>query len=176
MTSGATWTNCATATARRRPPCSNLAEYARIRLAADRIGLESLDREGSTVVLKFRQDAKLDPTWLLRLVQSRADLTLLPPAVLRMDLERPVTPPDAPARRPPSRPTPLGRLRPKRDPAPELVSDSWWTSRATADEVTLGFTRETVTAEAALDPAAPGGLFERLGKVLGHLSQGLLTG
>ena len=30
-------------------------------LMADRIGLESLDREGSTVVLKFRQDARLDP-------------------------------------------------------------------------------------------------------------------
>ena len=45
------------------PPESvrNLAEYASIRLLADRIGLESLDREGQTVVLKFRPDAKLDP-------------------------------------------------------------------------------------------------------------------
>src|SRR6185295_8409376 len=38
------------------PPDSvrNLAQYARIRLMADRIGLESLDREGPIVVLKFR--------------------------------------------------------------------------------------------------------------------------
>ncbi len=42
------------------PPESvlNLAEYAAIRLLADRIGLESLDREGQTVVLKFRPDAR----------------------------------------------------------------------------------------------------------------------
>jgi len=44
------------------PPESvlNLAEYASIRLLADRIGLESVDREASVVVLKFRPDAKLD--------------------------------------------------------------------------------------------------------------------
>jgi transcription-repair coupling factor (superfamily II helicase) len=60
----------------------NLAQYARIRLLADRIGLDSVDREQSIVVLKFRQDAKLDPAWLLKLVQERGDLTLQPPASL----------------------------------------------------------------------------------------------
>ena len=57
------------------PPDSvlNLAEYAAIRLLADRIGVETLDREGHTVVLKFRQDAKLDPAWLLRVIQERGD-------------------------------------------------------------------------------------------------------
>jgi hypothetical protein len=38
----------------------NLADYASIRLLADRHRLESLDREGQLVVLKFRPDAKLD--------------------------------------------------------------------------------------------------------------------
>jgi transcription-repair coupling factor (superfamily II helicase) len=61
----------------------NLAEYARIRVTADRLGLESVDREGSTAVLKFRGDAKLDPAWLLRFVQSGRGLTLVPPAILR---------------------------------------------------------------------------------------------
>jgi transcription-repair coupling factor (superfamily II helicase) len=42
----------------------NLAEYSRIRLLADRIWLESVDREGQNVVLKFRQDAKLDPAMI----------------------------------------------------------------------------------------------------------------
>ena len=67
------------------PPVSvaNLAEYARIRVAADRLGLDSVDREGTTAVLKFRGDAKLDPAWLLRFVQSSRGLTLVPPAVLR---------------------------------------------------------------------------------------------
>ena len=58
------------------PPDSvlNLAEYAAIRLMADRIGVESIDREGQTVVLKFRPDAKLDPQWLFRVVQERGDV------------------------------------------------------------------------------------------------------
>ena len=37
----------------------------------DRIGLESLDREGQTVVLKFRPDARLDPAVLFRVVKER---------------------------------------------------------------------------------------------------------
>ncbi len=65
------------------PSVTNLAEYARIRVVADRLGLESVDREGTTAVLKFRGDAKLDPGWLLRFVQSSRGLTLVPPAVLR---------------------------------------------------------------------------------------------
>ncbi len=64
----------------------NLGEYARIRVSADRIGIETLDREGSSVVFKFRQDAKLDPVWMMKLVQNRADLTLLPPAVIKLDM------------------------------------------------------------------------------------------
>ena len=42
---------------------------------ADRIGLESVDREAQIVVLKFRPDAKLDPQWLFRVVQERATST-----------------------------------------------------------------------------------------------------
>jgi transcription-repair coupling factor (superfamily II helicase) len=70
------------------PPDSvhHLAEYARVRLMADRVGLESVDREGSAVVLKFRPDAKLDPALIVRLIQTRGDLTLLPPAALRLQL------------------------------------------------------------------------------------------
>jgi transcription-repair coupling factor (superfamily II helicase) len=79
------------------PPESvlNLAEYAAIRLLADRIGLESLDREGQSVVLKFRPDAKLDPAWLFRVVQQRGDVTLVPPATLRLDLNKGKTPKSA---------------------------------------------------------------------------------
>ncbi len=144
------------------PPDSiaHLAQYARIRLLADRIGLESLDREGRTVVLKFRPDARIDPALLLRLIQERGDLTLLPPAVLRLDLTRA---PGAPATRP---------ERPRRQ-----VSEgkSWWTARATGD-VTPGFTREALLAERPVDPATPGGLFERVGDVLTRLGQALVSG
>ncbi len=53
------------------PSIGNLAEYALIRLLADRVGIESIDREGQTVVLKFRPEAKVDPTWLFRVVQEQ---------------------------------------------------------------------------------------------------------
>jgi transcription-repair coupling factor (superfamily II helicase) len=135
------------------PPASvrNLAEYAHIRVTADHIGLESLDREGAIVVLKFRPEAKLDPAWLFKLIQSRKDLTLLPPAVLRLNLES------------------KGSKSESR-----TADESWWTSRATAGEVSSGFSREAVEAEAARNATPSERLFERLRQVLQQLSQGLL--
>jgi transcription-repair coupling factor (superfamily II helicase) len=159
------------------PPISvrHLAEYARIRLLADRIGLESVDRTGSTVVLKFRPDAKLDPAWLFRFIESRGDLTLLPPAVLRLDLDRTVQPAKRPEKRPAqtAKPGPAGTILVKK-PKPD-ESRSWWTARATSDEVTPGFTRESIEAEQPADPMADGGLFERLSQILGQLSQALIA-
>ena len=52
---------------------------------------------------------------------------------------------------------------------------SWWAARATAAEVTTGFTREAIQAEVPPDPAAEGGLFERLGQILGELSRALIA-
>jgi transcription-repair coupling factor (superfamily II helicase) len=145
----------------------NLAQYATIRLLADRIGAESLDRDGTVVVLKFRQDAKVDPIALATLVERRADLTLLPPAVLRLDLSRPERAPD--------RPRPLRRAEaPAADPGDD-VSSSWWTARATA-EVAPGFTRDAILAERPPDPAEAGGLFDRVGRLLDYLSRSLVTG
>jgi transcription-repair coupling factor (superfamily II helicase) len=141
----------------------NLAEFARLRILADQVGLESVERDGKVVMLKFRPDAKLDPVWLLSAVQSRGDLTLLPPAILKLDLNRPAEPPDtAPGR----------AMRSKKKAAPQVTA-SWWTTRARAGEVTPGFSREVILAPGALDPRAPGGLFERLGDVLSELSRGV---
>ena len=67
------------------PSVLNLADYGRIRVMADRLGIESIDREGRTVVLKFRPQANLDPVRLVALVRSRPDLTLVPPAALRLN-------------------------------------------------------------------------------------------
>ena len=64
----------------------NLADYGRIRVMADRLGVETIDREGRVVVLKFRPQAKVDPVRLVALVRQRPELTLVPPAALRLDL------------------------------------------------------------------------------------------
>lgn len=159
----------------------NLAEYARIRAKADRLGLDSLDREGNTVVLKFRQDAKIDGIWIMKMVQNRGDLTLLPPAALKLDLTKPVErPKQAIDNTKPAVPPP-GRLKPKatgwiKPPDVPPGRESWWTTRATSGEVAAGFTRDEILAEVPPDPRAPGGVFERVQHVLDELSRGLTSG
>src|SRR5919201_4099410 len=43
----------------------NLADYGRIRIMADRLGIDSIDREGRTVVIKFRPQTRIDPARLV---------------------------------------------------------------------------------------------------------------
>ena len=43
------------------PSVLNLADYGRIRIMADRLGIEAVDREAQVVVFRFRPQAKLDP-------------------------------------------------------------------------------------------------------------------
>src|SRR4029453_9986718 len=71
------------------PPASvlKLAEYGRIRIMADRLGVETLDREGRFVVIKFRPKAKLDPVRLVKIVSEWPGALLVPPASLKLDLE-----------------------------------------------------------------------------------------
>jgi hypothetical protein len=136
----------------------NLAEYAAIRLMADRLGLESLDRDAQTVVLKFRPDAPLDPAWLFRVVQKRGDITLVPPATVKLDLKytpKRAVPPPAPGRR---------------KGADPVAGGSWWAARAQAGEVTAGFTRDEIMRPASEDPRSEGGLFARVSGLLRELS------
>jgi hypothetical protein len=158
------------------PPDSvlNLAEYASIRLYADRIGLESLDREGQLVVLKFRPEAKLDPAWLYRVVQERGDVALLPPATLRLDLRAVPGAARSAARPMLPRPLPFQRhgLQPGKAGDP-VAAGSWWAARATAGQVTPGFTREQILKPAQENPRGTGGLFARVGGLLRELSAGV---
>jgi transcription-repair coupling factor (superfamily II helicase) len=147
------------------PPDSvlNLAEYASIRLMADRIRVESIDRDAQTVVLKFRPDARLDPTWLLRVVQDRGDVVLLPPATIKLDLRAHEKHGGASRRS-------TGQLvRKGGDP---VAGGSWWAARARAGEVAPGFSREEILRPAKEDPRAEGGLFTRVGGLLRELSAG----
>ncbi len=135
----------------------NLAEYAFIRVLADRVGIESIDREGQLVVLKFRPEAKMDPGWLFRVIQERKDVQLTPPATLKLDMR--VGPAVKPGR--------AGLSGPRSSAA------SWWTARATAGEVTSGFTRDEMLRPAKEDPRAEGGVFSRVSGLVRDLSEGV---
>ena len=137
----------------------NLAEYAFIRLLADRVGIESIDRDGQLVVLKFRPEAKMDPAWLFRVIQERKDVQLTPPATLKLDM-RVVAGPKRPGIQ-------AGR------PGLAGPAKSWWTARATAGEVTAGFTKDEILRPAKEDPRAEGGVFSRVSGLLRDLSEGV---
>jgi transcription-repair coupling factor (superfamily II helicase) len=138
----------------------NLADYGRIRVMADRLGIDAIDREGRTVVLKFRPQAKVDPVRLVSLVRQRPDLTLVPPAALELDLNG-------------IRESGLGKSQPpnagKRGRRETRGAPSWWTARALEGAVKPGFTKEQILKPAKDDPRAPGGVFERVGALLSEL-------
>jgi transcription-repair coupling factor (superfamily II helicase) len=146
------------------PSVLNLAEYGRIRIKADRLGVETVDREGRLVVIKFRPNAKIDPHRLLKVVGEWRGATFVPPVSLKLDMnakEEPRKPTGKPGQRIEtglqSRPgAQAGRGNKASD------ASSWWTARATAGEVTAGFTREEILKAPVVDPRAEGGMFARL--------------
>jgi transcription-repair coupling factor (superfamily II helicase) len=149
----------------------NLADYGRIRVMADRLRIDSIDREGRTVVIKFRPQARLDPTRLVSLIRQRGGLTLIPPAGLKLDLQAFAagSQPSRPARgRPDMQPVRSGKPG-SRSARPEISAPSWWTARAREGEVRPGFTKEEILRPAKEDPRAPGGVFERVGGLLSEL-------
>jgi transcription-repair coupling factor (superfamily II helicase) len=157
------------------PPTAvlNLADFARIRVLADGLGIETVDRDGPLVVFKFREKAKVDPMRLIGMVQERADLTLLPPSTVKLDL-RPVPPAPAPppAVRPGAPKSPLQKLAESRGPKPTPKPKrppAWWTARATAGEVTPGFTKAEILKAAPEDPRAPDGVLAKVTEFLEDL-------
>jgi transcription-repair coupling factor (superfamily II helicase) len=148
----------------------NLADYGRIRIMADKLGIETIDREARVVVLKFRPQAKVDPVRLVSLVRQRPDLTLVPPAALKLMLDGAGSSgmargavPDKSASHQPSAISHRGPAK-RSAPAP-----SWWTARAREGEVKPGFNKAEMTRARPDDPRAPGGVFERVGGLLSEL-------
>jgi transcription-repair coupling factor (superfamily II helicase) len=146
----------------------NLADYGRIRIMADRLGIDAIDREGRVVVLKFRPQAKVDPVRLVALVRQRPELTLVPPAALRLSLDKAEeiahkaqTDPAASPKSPAAIPKKGGRYG--------NTAPSWWVARAREGEVKAGFTKADILRPAKEDPRAPGGVFERVGSLLSDL-------
>jgi hypothetical protein len=79
---------------------------------------------------------------------------------LKLDLDAPPLDPAGPRdrARPPSRP---GRSR-----TPTDSRESWWTARATAGQVTAGFSRDEILRRPEGDPRAAGGAFSRVAALL----------
>jgi hypothetical protein len=99
------------------------------------------------------------------LIQGRGDLTLLPPAILRLDTAAAVNAPPVATR---------GRLvRPGQPAPPAEPEPSWWTARAKAD-VKPGFTREEILAAEVADAAADRTLLDRVSDLLAQLSGALV--
>jgi hypothetical protein len=143
----------------------HLEQYGRIRIIADRLGIESIDREGQTVVIKMRPDSdgrRLNVERLLRVVSDRPDTTLVPPATIKLDLKAKSV--VVPTLR--SAQTPLGTKAKAR----QSTGASWWTARATAGEVKAGFTKEEILKPPKEDPSAPGGVFTRVRGLLAELA------
>jgi transcription-repair coupling factor (superfamily II helicase) len=136
------------------PAMLNLAEYGRIRIMADRLGVESIDREGRFVVLKFRPVGRVDPARLIRVITEWPGATLVPPVTLRLDLEATGSPLPPSARR--------GAHRDQ--------GTSWWTARATAGQVEAGFSKEEILRRPERDPRAENGIFGRLEELFNILS------
>jgi transcription-repair coupling factor (superfamily II helicase) len=148
------------------PPASvlQLIDYGRIRVLADRIGLESIDRDGQVVHFKFRPQAKVDPGRLVTLVRARPGLALSPPVTLKLDLRQSGS---ATADRDQ---TPSRRLPPKGSrKVPGPTSSSWWTTRATSGTVEPGFSREEILKPAKEDPRGPRGVLTLVGDLLAAL-------
>jgi len=153
----------------------NLADYGRIRVMADRLGVDTIDRENRTVVIKFRPQARLDPARLVNLVRRRGDLTLVPPAGLKLDLSRGDVSKSEASRPAASKPATRSPQPSAYSPArgsslrSQAAAPSWWTARAREGEVKPGFTKAEILRPAKEDPRAPGGVFERVGGLLSEL-------
>jgi transcription-repair coupling factor (superfamily II helicase) len=145
------------------PPTAllNLADYARIRVLADRLGIETLDRDASGVVLRFRdKKTGVDPVRLLAMVRERPDLTLLPPSGLRLSLQTLAERAPAPVSSGPTRL--VGGLRPGQVPRRPARKPAWWAARATAGEVVPGFSKAEMLKAPEEDPRAADGVLERV--------------
>jgi transcription-repair coupling factor (superfamily II helicase) len=138
----------------------NLAAYGRVRILADRLEVDSIDREGRLVVIKFRPTARVDPVRLVNVVSRWPGATLVPPVSVKLDVEAPL---NVKAREERGQPRTGARMK-RGDSGP-----SWWTARATAGEVKAGFTKAEILHKPEADPRAEGGMFSRLEGLLREL-------
>ncbi|MDX2178746.1 MAG: transcription-repair coupling factor [Bryobacteraceae bacterium] len=63
-----------------------LAEFALVKSQAEKLGIESIDRRGGAVNVKFHQESKIDPARLMDLVRTAPGAQFTPAGVLRVPL------------------------------------------------------------------------------------------
>jgi transcription-repair coupling factor (superfamily II helicase) len=152
-------------------PVLNLADYGRIRVMADQLGIESIEREGAVVAIRFREKAKVDPIRLINLVREREDLRLIPPVTLKVDLKKAPVPPPASGSTAAIKQAheASGRGATRGGVVRRRAEPAWWTARATAGAVTAGFSKAEILRPKEEDPRAPGGILERVEELLEDL-------
>ena len=133
------------------PSVARLAEYGRVRILADQMRVESIDREAELLVLKFGNDATVAVDHLLAFVEANDGVTLTPPGVIKVDLKQFAYHSATREHGTEMQREDDGRDRPR----------SWWTSRATSGSVVAGFSAAEMTAA---DPSI-GRELEYLGRV-----------
>jgi hypothetical protein len=107
-------------------------------------------------------------------VRQRPELTLVPPAGLKLDLGKaegsglraPEQAPSPKVAAPNPKPSALG---PRKTGKYANAAPSWWVARAREGEVKPGFTKADILRPAKEDPRASGGVFERVGALLSDL-------
>jgi transcription-repair coupling factor (superfamily II helicase) len=147
------------------PSLTELAAFASIRILADRLRVEAIDREGASIVFRFRPGG-VDPARVISLLNRRPDLTLVPPSSLRLTATQPMTAPAFATRRSERAVPPAKNIGRKT----EIKQASWWTQRATSGTVTPGFNREALAKPARTPWDEPSRLFSQLRDVLTELS------
>jgi len=173
------------------PEVLNLVDYGRIRVMADRLGVESVDRQGSVVVFTFKGQGGPDPQRVITLVRERPEVVLAPPASLKLDLNwasnvrkaaaRTAPGVEAQGKGTPGRPAGSGAWRPgptvRSGPAGRpggggqrgVPRESWWAARAREAEVRPGFSKEAILRPEKEDPRGPTGALTRVREVLSAL-------
>ena len=143
-------------------------------IMADRLGIQSIDREAQNVVIKFRPDSQAETSesleTRLRVVTGRGDTTLMPPATIKLDLRAGQTTGMKVGTTTGVRPGRcFDRVRNSRDQG-QGTAKQWRQlvdgPRGMAGEVKAGFTKEEILKPPKEDPSAPGGVLPRYGRFI----------
>ncbi|MGI8991960.1 MAG: transcription-repair coupling factor [Bryobacteraceae bacterium] len=69
----------------------NLLEYSGLKTAAEKIGIETVDRRGNVLNIKFHKETRVDAGRLMELVSAARDAQFTPAGVLRLPMDVPAT-------------------------------------------------------------------------------------